>query len=830
MKTRKSQIILIICIVLSAGCFRSQTPLGPSQLNLRDDRNYTFAIYNDQNKLMNHPLKDLNARMKALDQKNLLKDFCNALSFPQDMDKVARCSRLNLSDDSNHITDIYVVSHGWNYTLDESITNYQHYIDLINSKISPSKKFHPYFIFISWPSAARPLTNLARSVVPFGVDNDISKYTSPIDHTLLFFPTVWKQSLNAYENAVGNWSSKYHQGIDCREKWQNKEDSFAEDGRDVPVALILYELLKIKNSRSVKLHLVGHSFGAKLVSHSALLALEWWIKDTYHEQFSEAKGRVKSGEECGDDSNFHWDAFFSWREKSWQDDPQRKFPIESLLLFNPAMNFRELSPFLSFLEEMDPVLFMQFIARKGIVYSNSDYPYGTFFDLAQIPFNTSFSQFYHTLLRGYDSEDKSIPWFKKEAPKVIGVFNQVANGHFTVSLNERTTSSAFIAILKTITYKNTNLHNSTNGIRKIRHLFVDGTGTTRFDHTTKVWVSNRKIYSTNSASDTDLFYKNHETAEVINEWIDFPEWKIDESSLDSGTLTVTIEEGEVKGEDVLGLQNQGEEYQQIGLKDKEVTYVGRKYLNTPKLASLVQKPLQISYLGLVPAYSALYWALSKPFNIISNYWYHLKHNETFQATSGPLEALRQGFNGLHFFLPLDKIYKAFRTDGGVDEDQWGILRSNVPALGRTGLAHADLGILLHPDTKTPYFPTFKGTALVKEYNPDSKERSNSKISAESLCNFSTKLGEVGSPIQISPSLIYSIDASKIFNDKWPPVGAHDDIRSEEIVGCPKIIKLPKREFMLNFIYNFTNGGDPKKVKYTHEEEDVIGHLKSDSNL
>ena len=343
MKTRKSQIILIICIVLSAGCFRSQTPLGPSQLNLRDDRNYTFAIYNDQNKLMNHPLKDLNARMKALDQKNLLKDFCNALSFPQDMDKVARCSRLNLSDDSNHITDIYVVSHGWNYTLDESITNYQHYIDLINSKISPSKKFHPYFIFISWPSAARPLTNLARSVVPFGVDNDISKYTSPIDHTLLFFPTVWKQSLNAYENAVGNWSSKYHQGIDCREKWQNKEDSFAEDGRDVPVALILYELLKIKNSRSVKLHLVGHSFGAKLVSHSALLALEWWIKDTYHEQFSEAKGRVKSGEECGDDSNFHWDAFFSWREKSWQDDPQRKFPIESLLLFNPAMNFRELS-------------------------------------------------------------------------------------------------------------------------------------------------------------------------------------------------------------------------------------------------------------------------------------------------------------------------------------------------------------------------------------------------------------------------------------------------------------------------------------------------------
>lgn len=824
---------LFFCLIfagMTSGCYTAQAPFGKFNSDLRKNEDYTFAIYNNQNRLMNFPLKAFEARLKALEHETLVNDLCKDLDSTRI--NLASIRKYNLIKLCNHmteptnpndpktepptkITDIYVVAHGWNYTIDESITNYQKYIDLINT-ISPSENFHPYFIFIAWPSAARPLTNFTRAIFPFGVDNEVSRYTSFIDHTLLFFPTVWKQTFNTYDNALGNILSEYHRKASFRDIWRKQEDAFEDNGRDVPVALILYGLLQLnktdpensdKPRESFKIHLVGHSFGAKLLTHAVLQAIEWSVQDTFSVTSSVGPGKVESKDEEKDNSDFDWDNF--WKEKF-----REEFPVESLLLFNPAMNFSEVSTPFQFFRGPDQANFLQFIARKGIVFSNYDYPNGTFFDIAQIPFNASISQELNAVVGRIGENVDSMDWFENETPKNIGTFKNDSHAHLTVKFNERTSSSAVIALLKNITYKNTN-SNPTVGTRAIRQTLVDGTGTNIYDHTSKVLVKGTNPPTDKTLeSDFDLIYEDIFKAQSINEWVNLHESNIDEDSIEAGTLTVSFEEGYVNGEDVLGIRNQGIGFKQIGWheeeenerKTKSLTYVERQYLNGKKFFNW---PLKIAvafeYIALIPALSASVWGITKPFNIYSNFKYHLKQNKTFHPTDGWREYLRQGFNGLHFFLPLDRFYQAFKKDGGVPEDQWGIWRSNISALGRTGLANADKGNISSPD-----FPIFDEQSRNDEERD--KERLESEISAEELCNLSLKMGTIFSKKVISPHLIYSIDASKILNDKLPPVGAHDDIKSDEIAACPKKAKLSKRVFMLNFIYNFTNGGDETKVK------------------
>ena len=64
-------------------------------------KNFTYAIYNEDSKLINHPLIDLNNEIRRRGV-------------------------------NNKITDLYIVSHGWNFTASEARTNYHNYIDLIN--------------------------------------------------------------------------------------------------------------------------------------------------------------------------------------------------------------------------------------------------------------------------------------------------------------------------------------------------------------------------------------------------------------------------------------------------------------------------------------------------------------------------------------------------------------------------------------------------------------------------------------------------------------------------------------------------------------------------
>ncbi|WP_374564764.1 hypothetical protein, partial [Nitrosomonas sp.] len=105
-------------------------------------RNYSFAIYNDAHRLLTHPLEDLLAEMKWREMAG-----------------------------QENISDIYIISHGWNYTLSTAVANYHNYVELIDKYMHDQKekneKFQPYFIFITWTSSVRPLTNLTKNLLPF---------------------------------------------------------------------------------------------------------------------------------------------------------------------------------------------------------------------------------------------------------------------------------------------------------------------------------------------------------------------------------------------------------------------------------------------------------------------------------------------------------------------------------------------------------------------------------------------------------------------------------------------------------------------------------------
>ena len=163
--------LLILCLV---GCAAKYLPVQGG--GILGNKNYSFAIYNESQKLISHPIMDLQAYEKA----------------------------------TPDITDIYIISHGWNYTLPEAIANYQKYISHLNSKEKELKQlgevdepFRPYYIFVAWPSASRPLTNLASTLLPFEMDQAILPATLSIDNTVFFLPTVWKQSINAQRLGLG---------------------------------------------------------------------------------------------------------------------------------------------------------------------------------------------------------------------------------------------------------------------------------------------------------------------------------------------------------------------------------------------------------------------------------------------------------------------------------------------------------------------------------------------------------------------------------------------------------------------------------------------------
>jgi hypothetical protein len=382
-------------------------------------------MYNRANRLMTHPLEDLLAQVRAR--------------------SLSGCAP---------ISDIYVIAHGWNYQVIEAVAQYHNYIAMVDSGMSPDKtsgrtsiqqtcdghfpRFQPYFIFVAWTSASRPFGDLASAAFPSGLDDSVSLITSLTDGVVLFLPSVWKQSLNSSLVAMGDQeadtyltrvkdtsSSQFstHQNPDhdmrdnCLNLSLRQDEAYgtnAQDmrsaGIDTPLSLVLSELAEWNETNfngcgtRAKIHLVGHSFGAKLLTLATLQAQWHWTFNTILNE------EMKKGEESKDlPRNERINQSRRRLADIGQEDFTQRFaqaalrsgrtqkPFESLLLFNPAMNPREIrtrSP-LSSTEGL------KLIPRKAIIYTNYDYPNGLFFDTSQIILNNSWSYLSHRMIVRY---------------------------------------------------------------------------------------------------------------------------------------------------------------------------------------------------------------------------------------------------------------------------------------------------------------------------------------------------------------------------------------------------------------------------------------------
>jgi hypothetical protein len=378
--------------------------------------NYSFAVYNSEHRLISHPIEDLMTEMKWR--------------------KIAG---------KKPISDIYFISHGWNFTLPVAVANYHNYIERIDKLMAHVKQntgkdktledFQPYFIFVTWTSTVRPTTNLIKAVLPFGIDTAVEPITSAVDKIPLHMITTWKQSINASQNALGKHVPNYYLDKDwIKEPYGYLGSNLIVDddatmGEDLPVSALIYELIRkkiqhFKESNSVsseseldpydpetdkylnltatKIHLVGHSYGAKLMALSGMEALRRWMLNglTMTDNEKNKKKLLKELSISSETGHFAKPISHNKNEQiklgSWYDN-QEIFPIDSMILFNPAFTPGELS----YPVDFPPILLaptdtLRFIPRKAIVYSNTDYANGALFNLRDLALNGWFSQVYQT--------------------------------------------------------------------------------------------------------------------------------------------------------------------------------------------------------------------------------------------------------------------------------------------------------------------------------------------------------------------------------------------------------------------------------------------------
>jgi hypothetical protein len=432
-----------IALFLLNGCTEKHlTPYMPHKKEsyMVRGHNYTFAIYNGDHRLLTHPIEDLLVEMK----------WRKALDKPP-------------------ISDIYLISHGWDYTLPLAIANYHNYMERIDKFMKDDKPlatFQPYFIFVTWTSATRPVTNMAKAILPFGMDSAAQPFTNLIDKVPLHMLSAWKQSLNAAQTALGPQYPNDYLDKDWKDSPYGYfdtnliQDADAIMGEDVPVSALIYRLIKQKQIPSItssttlkeggmadqadgdevnkpvpdsscmkpdplnpdddvcvslaktKLHLIGHSYGAKLVTMAGMEAVRRWMLESIAanpKQFSHLAScnQTKQGSSellkdlavC--DLTGHRKPFgelevaFSGLQKplllkEWYDKTTET-PINSLVLFNPAFHPSELSYPVDVVN-FAPTQTLRFISRKAIVYTTYDYANGALFSLRENILNTQITQ------------------------------------------------------------------------------------------------------------------------------------------------------------------------------------------------------------------------------------------------------------------------------------------------------------------------------------------------------------------------------------------------------------------------------------------------------
>jgi len=253
------------CAALSAaGLFGCKGPaVGPSTLPLpADDSNYSYAVYDDTDALIHSPIEHLEREIA---------------------DRAARGEK--------PISDLYVLVHGWDFTVEEAFALYESYRTAIRWRLDAIQRFdpdyQPWFVFVIWSSVSRPLTSTLRSVLPFPPPDLAEGATSLVDRVAFHLPSAWGESQDAARLAMGpplRWS-RVDLANDGHEEYvaalEHGAASVANGGFrgfEIPVSLLLEELIHLQRTAfglaPPALHVVGHSFGAKLASLAAYDAIQ----------------------------------------------------------------------------------------------------------------------------------------------------------------------------------------------------------------------------------------------------------------------------------------------------------------------------------------------------------------------------------------------------------------------------------------------------------------------------------------------------------------------------------------------------------------------------
>ncbi|MCZ6794085.1 MAG: hypothetical protein O7J95_10795 [Planctomycetota bacterium] len=305
-----------VVTVVVVGAFLSACRSTPSGIVVGGEylsgQNYSYAVYDASNRLIHSPIENLRRELERRDRPD---DAGPSRGLP--------------------VSDVYVVCHGWNFTIEESAELFENYRISLEPWIDRIKQgdpsFEPYFIFVTWGSVSRPISDALSSVSPFDLPVSLGSSAKVADAVTFHLPSNWGETTDAFRLALGDrdrWtydprtydlapgSSEYRRLRD-EARAGTAEREF--DGYDIPVSTLLDELIRIKcggsSSRDrFRLHAIGHSFGGKLVALAVFDAIARIV--LAHD------ARSNDGEPVG----------FLGREHH----------VDSLLLIDPAMKVAEM--------------------------------------------------------------------------------------------------------------------------------------------------------------------------------------------------------------------------------------------------------------------------------------------------------------------------------------------------------------------------------------------------------------------------------------------------------------------------------------------------------
>ncbi|MBL8766424.1 MAG: hypothetical protein JNL94_03610 [Planctomycetes bacterium] len=360
------------------GCAVAPTLPQPAQdKSLVAQGRIAYAVYNEHALLVSNPIEELAREMKRRDE----------------------------TPEARPFTDVYVIAHGWNYTYSESSSRYAVYIADLQSRFLDGVKandpnYEPFFIFVIWPSVSRPFFTVFDSVLPYRAADAVAPAVELADGVVHFVST-WQESNDAFNTALGHKFPAYYEGqsYDSIPVADYAGDS-RRLGRDAPLSVVLVELMRRSQAAKEKprLHLIGHSYGCKVVAQAGLEAARRNAIEHGAKTFDEARSHPSF------DSMLLFDAAMHPTElryplglvplrtsvgRAWRNvrDEPLNAPLEAWSetaesLENAWFGMNNQVRVLGNDEVAD---LLHTVERKAVVFTNTDAANGFWFDISELP-------------------------------------------------------------------------------------------------------------------------------------------------------------------------------------------------------------------------------------------------------------------------------------------------------------------------------------------------------------------------------------------------------------------------------------------------------------